>query len=91
MVRPELSQVICHVPVADALPFGWTGGPIKAFLENPTLQPSERKKGIDGLLKGLGGTPSELTRNTFEVLAENGRMADAEKVRLVPLRWRVRT
>ncbi|CAH7672172.1 F-type H+-transporting ATPase oligomycin sensitivity conferral protein [Phakopsora pachyrhizi] len=52
---------------------------IKQFLQNPTLQAAERKKGLTNLMAKVG-QPNELTKNLFEVLGENGRLYETEKV-----------
>lgn len=52
---------------------------IKEFLHNPTLQSSERKKGLTTLLSKVS-SPNELTKNFLEVLGENGRLYETEKV-----------
>ena len=54
---------------------------IQVFLSNPVLSKSAKSAGIDDLLKKASkGTPSELTKNFFEVLADNGRLYESEKV-----------
>lgn len=52
------------------------------FLQNPALNPRAKSAAIDELLKKAAGknTPSEITKNLFEVLAENGRLYESEKV-----------
>lgn len=54
---------------------------IQDFLSNPILSSSDRSKGIDELLKKASpkAGPSELTKNFFEVLAQNGRLYQADK------------
>ncbi|KAF8813931.1 F1 complex, OSCP/delta subunit of ATPase [Phlegmacium glaucopus] len=59
---------------------------INTFVNNPTLSLQERNKGIQGLfakLEGTGakkGTYSEVTKNLFSVLSENGRLGEVEGV-----------
>jgi F0F1-type ATP synthase delta subunit len=55
------------------------GAVLKQFLHNPTLQASDRKKGLSDMMSKLG-QPTELTKNFFEVLGENGRLYETEKV-----------
>lgn len=52
---------------------------IQEFLSNPVLSKADKSAGIDELLKKASKTPSELTRNFFEVLAENGRLYESTK------------
>ncbi|KAM0748887.1 F1 complex, OSCP/delta subunit of ATPase [Meredithblackwellia eburnea MCA 4105] len=54
---------------------------VQEFLSNPVLSSKDRAAGIESLLKkGSKGTPSEITKNLFEVLADNGRLYESEKV-----------
>lgn len=55
---------------------------IQEFLANPVLSSRARSAGIDELLKLASpkAPASEVTKNFFEVLAENGRLYDSEKV-----------
>ncbi|KAI9612242.1 hypothetical protein KEM48_004258 [Puccinia striiformis f. sp. tritici PST-130] len=55
------------------------GSTIKQFLHNPTLQASDRKKGLSDMMNKLG-QPTELTKNFFDVLGENGRLYETEKM-----------
>ncbi|KAF9584054.1 ATP synthase F0 subcomplex subunit OSCP atp5 [Lunasporangiospora selenospora] len=48
------------------------------FLENPTINRVEKKAGVRQLLSA--GKYNELTKNFFDVLAENGRLYDTVKV-----------
>lgn len=50
------------------------------FLNNPIISHADRSAGIDLFLKKASKTPSELTKNFFEVLAANGRLYESEKV-----------
>ncbi|KAG0222995.1 hypothetical protein BGW42_006175 [Actinomortierella wolfii] len=51
---------------------------LRAFLENPTINRNEKK---DGVKKMLGaGKYSDLTKNFFDTLAENGRLYDTVKI-----------
>ncbi|KAK4051373.1 ATP synthase F0 subcomplex subunit OSCP atp5 [Microbotryomycetes sp. JL201] len=54
---------------------------VQEFLANPVLTSADRSKGIEELLKKAGskGASSELTKNLFEVLAENGRLYQTDK------------
>ncbi|SGY14423.1 BQ5605_C010g06178 [Microbotryum silenes-dioicae] len=52
---------------------------IQDFLSNPVLSSADKSKGIDELLKRSKATGSDLTKNFFEVLAENGRLYQADK------------
>ncbi|TKA50998.1 hypothetical protein B0A53_05690 [Rhodotorula sp. CCFEE 5036] len=62
-----------------------TDAKIHDFLSNPILSHQDRAAGLDALLsasvsaKGAKG-PSDLTRNLFSVLAENGRLYETDKV-----------
>ncbi|KAI5477875.1 ATP synthase oligomycin sensitivity conferral [Pseudohyphozyma bogoriensis] len=54
---------------------------VQDFLANPVLSSSQRTEGLAELLKK--STPkgaSDVTKNFFDVLAENGRLYEAEKV-----------
>ncbi|BGP56226.1 hypothetical protein JCM8202_005771 [Rhodotorula sphaerocarpa] len=56
---------------------------IHDFLSNPILSSTDRASGLDALLSASvqkGGKPSDLTRNLFSVLAENGRLYETDKV-----------
>ena len=55
---------------------------IQDFLANPVLSSKDRAAGIDELLKAASpkAAVSEVTKTFFEVLADNGRLYDAEKV-----------
>lgn len=48
----------------------------KTYLKNPIVQRSEKKVDMDKISKGMNDT----TRGFLMVLAENGRLADLEKV-----------
>jgi F-type H+-transporting ATPase subunit O len=50
------------------------------YISNPTLSPAEKKQGVQALLKSAKNGGDEVTKNIFEVLAENGRLSEAEKV-----------
>jgi F-type H+-transporting ATPase subunit O len=51
---------------------------IQTLLDNPTINRSTKKAGVQQLLKA--GKYSKITSNFFEVLAENGRLAETQKV-----------
>ena len=59
---------------------------INTFVNNPTLSLQERNKGLQGLFAKLEGTGpkkeaySDVTKNLFSVLSENGRLGEAEGV-----------
>ncbi|KAL8292249.1 hypothetical protein RQP46_001715 [Phenoliferia psychrophenolica] len=53
---------------------------IQDFLANPVLSKAAKSSGIDALLAKASKTPSDITKNFFEVLAENGRLYESEKV-----------
>ncbi|POY71088.1 hypothetical protein BMF94_5845 [Rhodotorula taiwanensis] len=59
-----------------------TDAKIHEFLSNPILSHQDRASGLDALLTASvkGGKPSDLTRNLFTVLAENGRLYETDKV-----------
>lgn len=54
---------------------------IQDFLANPILSSSDKSSGIDALLSKASpkAAASDLTKNFFEVLAENGRLYQASK------------
>ncbi|KAG0320483.1 ATP synthase F0 subcomplex subunit OSCP atp5 [Dissophora globulifera] len=51
---------------------------LREFLENPTINRIEKKKGVQQLLSA--GKYNELTFNFFDTLAENGRLYDTVKI-----------
>jgi F-type H+-transporting ATPase subunit O len=51
---------------------------VQTLLENPTLNRSTKKQGVQLLMKS--GKYSKITSNLFETLAENGRLAETQKV-----------
>lgn len=51
---------------------------VQTLLDNPTINRSTKKAGVQQLLKA--GKYSKITSNFFEVLAENGRLAETQKV-----------
>ena len=53
---------------------------IASFLANPTLGSTEKNAGLKDLLSKMGGSTSDLTKNFLNVLAENGRLYETEKV-----------
>ncbi|GAA5993388.1 hypothetical protein JCM10908_002641 [Rhodotorula pacifica] len=62
-----------------------TDAKIHDFLSNPILSHADRASGLDALLSASAGGkgskgPSDLTRNLFSVLAENGRLYETDKV-----------
>ena len=76
-VHTELSNV------SNALK---TNPEIRTFVHNPTLSLQERNKGLQELfvkLEGTGGKKdviSDVTKNLFSVLSENGRLGEVENV-----------
>ncbi|PWN19110.1 putative ATP5-F1F0-ATPase complex, OSCP subunit [Microstroma glucosiphilum] len=50
---------------------------LQTFISNPTLSNKDKVAGLEQL---IGNKSDTITRNLFEVLAENGRLGDAEKV-----------
>lgn len=50
---------------------------LQTFISNPTLSNKDKIKGLEQL---IGNKSDEITKNLFEVLAENGRLGDAQKV-----------
>lgn len=63
-----------------------TNPEISTFVKNPTLSLKERTKGLQGLfahVEGTGGKKevySDVTKNLFSVLSENGRLGEVEGV-----------
>jgi F-type H+-transporting ATPase subunit O len=63
-----------------------TNPEISTFVNNPTLSLQERNKGLQGLFVKLEGTGtkkevySDVTKNLFSVLSENGRLRETEGV-----------
>ena len=53
---------------------------VASFLANPTLQHAEKQAGLADVVKRLGGSTSDYTKNFLNVLAENGRLYETEKV-----------
>lgn len=54
---------------------------IHEFLSNPVLSAADKSAGIDALLKAASPKgASDLTRNLFQVLSENGRLYETDKV-----------
>ena len=59
---------------------------INTFVNNPTLSLHERNKGLEGLFAKLESTGakkeaySDVTKNLFSVLSENGRLGEVENV-----------
>ncbi|GAA6017996.1 hypothetical protein JCM10207_002735 [Rhodosporidiobolus poonsookiae] len=54
---------------------------VRDFLANPVLSAADKTSGIQALLKKASPKgSSELTKNLFEVLAENGRLYETDKV-----------
>ena len=53
---------------------------VASFLANPTLGHAEKQAGLTDVVKRLGGSASDYTKNFLNVLAENGRLYETEKV-----------
>lgn len=51
---------------------------VQALLENPTLNRTTKKQGVQQLLKS--GKYSKVTSNLFVTLAENGRLSETQKI-----------
>ncbi|CAO1615235.1 unnamed protein product [Parajaminaea phylloscopi] len=63
--------------VSSALSSGKDAAKLQTFISNPTLSNKDKVAGLEQL---VGSKSDEITRNLFEVLAENGRLGDAERV-----------
>lgn len=58
-----------------------TDATIHDFLANPVLSAADKQAGIDALLKAASPKgASDLTRNLFAVLSENGRLYETDRV-----------
>lgn len=59
-------------------------GKLAAFVNNPTLSAKDREAGIQALFQQAGGPKkgevSDITKNLFGVLSENGRLVEASDV-----------
>jgi len=53
---------------------------VAQFISNPTLGTAEKQAGIADVIKSLGGSTSEYTKNFLNVLAENGRLHETSKI-----------
>ncbi|EMD37419.1 hypothetical protein CERSUDRAFT_114086 [Gelatoporia subvermispora B] len=57
---------------------------LNTFVTNPTLSAADRKAGLEALYARAGGAKkepvSDITKNLFVVLSENGRLAEAQGV-----------
>lgn len=53
---------------------------LASFISNPTLSTSDRTAGLPAVLKAAGAQPSDVTKNLFDILNENGRLGEAEGV-----------
>ncbi|KAF8510576.1 OSCP, subunit 5 of the stator stalk of mitochondrial F1F0 ATP synthase [Hysterangium stoloniferum] len=58
--------------------------PLASFVSNPTLSANDRKAGLDTLFTTAGGLKkepvSDITKNLFTVLSENGRLGETQGV-----------
>jgi F-type H+-transporting ATPase subunit O len=52
---------------------------VQTLLANPTLSSRDRRQGVESILRAAK-VQSEIVRNLFEVLSENGRLPETEKV-----------
>ena len=50
------------------------------FIRNPTLSSADKKSGLVALHKAAGSGVTDVTKNLFEVLSENGRLAETQGV-----------
>ncbi|KAF8312865.1 ATP synthase subunit 5 [Clavulina sp. PMI_390] len=59
-----------------------TDASLAAFVHNPTLSTKDRQAGLEALYAkaGSGKAASEVTKNLFAVMAENGRLGETEEV-----------
>jgi len=54
---------------------------LSSFVNNPTLSSADRKAGLEALWKAASaGGASEITKNLFLVLSENGRLGETQHV-----------
>lgn len=53
---------------------------LASFIANPTLSAAERAAGLPAVYKAAGASVSDVTKNLFQVLSENGRLGEAEGV-----------
>lgn len=63
--------------VHAALTTGKDAAKLRDFIVNPTLSNSQKVAGIEQL---IGAKTDDITKNLFQVLAENGRLGEADKV-----------
>jgi F-type H+-transporting ATPase subunit O len=77
-----LSKV--HIELSNVSNAIKTNPGIRTFVNNPTLSLQERNKGLQELFVKLEGqrkdTISDVTKNLFGVLSENGRLGEIEGV-----------
>ena len=75
-----------HIELSNVSNAIRTNPDIRTFVNNPTLSLQERNKGLQELFAKLEGTGakkdtiSDVTRNLFGVLSENGRLGEVEGV-----------
>ncbi|KAI0661448.1 OSCP, subunit 5 of the stator stalk of mitochondrial F1F0 ATP synthase [Cubamyces menziesii] len=53
---------------------------LSTFIHNPTLSVREREAGLPAIYAAAGKETSEITKNLFVVLSENGRLVETEGV-----------
>lgn len=53
---------------------------VATFLSNPTLAASDKAEGMKAIMNKIGASSSDYTKNFLNVLAENGRLYETEKV-----------
>ncbi|KAH9855144.1 OSCP, subunit 5 of the stator stalk of mitochondrial F1F0 ATP synthase [Lenzites betulinus] len=70
-VQSELNAIQAAVKATPAL---------DAFINNPTLTNQDRQAGLVALYAAAGKEPSEITKNLFVVLSENGRLVESAGV-----------
>ncbi|KAI0633453.1 OSCP, subunit 5 of the stator stalk of mitochondrial F1F0 ATP synthase [Trametes polyzona] len=70
-VQSELNAIQAAVKGTPAL---------STFIHNPTLSTRDREAGLAALYAAAGKEPSEITKNLFVVLSQNGRLVETEGV-----------
>lgn len=54
---------------------------LSAYVANPTLSSNDRQRGLEALFSQIsGGKASDITKNLFIVMAENGRLVETPEV-----------
>ncbi|KAI0674932.1 OSCP, subunit 5 of the stator stalk of mitochondrial F1F0 ATP synthase [Trametes maxima] len=70
-VQTELNAIQAAVKASPEL---------NTFITNPTLSTRDRAAGLPAIYAAAGKEPSDITKNLFVVLSENGRLVEAEGV-----------